>query len=400
MTIKLLEPVSGEPVSGEPPSPSRLRFPSLVLCTIGTRPEAVKMAPVIRALKDSGWAKCRVMLTAQHRELVDNTLAFFGIVPDIDLNVMRPGQTLIDLTTRLLESISRCLQFETPDVVLAQGDTTTVLATALACFSMQIPFGHIEAGLRTGRLETPFPEEGNRRVASHLSAIHFAPTKTARANLLREGIDPARIIVTGNTVLDALLETARLNIPLDLALDPSARLILITAHRRESFGAPLLHICKAVKSLHDRHPDLHFLWPIHPNPAVRPVVEQFLGDLPRVLLRDPLPYGQFVSAMKRAHFILTDSGGIQEEAPALGKPVLVLRNESERPEAIEAGVARLVGTDPTIIVRESERLLNRPEAYRAMSPGASPYGDGHAASRITEALAHALAQLVSPLQTG
>lgn len=361
-----------------------------IVCTIGTRPEAIKMAPVIGALRAAPWADCRVLLTAQHRELVDSVLDVFGIVPDIDLNAMRAGQTLVDLTARLLGSVADALASERPELVLAQGDTTTVLATALASFYQRVPFGHVEAGLRTGKLDAPFPEEANRVVAGHLSAVHFAPTEAARANLLREGIKPSTVVVTGNTVIDALLSTARRDPPIGVALDPTARLVLITAHRRDSFGEPLSQVCRAVAELHRRHPDVQFLWPVHPNPAVRPVVEGLLGALPRVTLCGPLPYGAFVSALKRSYLVLTDSGGVQEEAPALAKPVLVLRTESERPEAISAGVAKLVGTDPRAIVAESDRLLNDPSAYRAMARGASPYGDGHASRRIVAAIARTL----------
>jgi UDP-N-acetylglucosamine 2-epimerase (non-hydrolysing) len=361
-----------------------------VVCTIGTRPEAIKMAPVIRALRREPWADCRVLFTAQHRELVDPLLAFLEIRPDVDLDIMRPGQSLVDLTARLLGATAEALAREAPDMVLAQGDTTTVLAAGLAAFYLKIPFGHVEAGLRTGTLSAPFPEEMNRVVASRLGALHFAPTESARANLLREGIHPATIHVTGNTVIDALLETARRAVPIGVELDPKARLILVTAHRRDSFGEPIREICRAVAALHDRHPDVQFLWPVHPNPSIRPVVAGLLGDLPRVLIRDPLPYGAFVSAMARATIVLTDSGGVQEEAPALGKPVLVLRAESERPEAIESGVARLVGANAATILRETERLLTDPAALRAMSRGASPYGDGLASSRITRILAETL----------
>jgi UDP-N-acetylglucosamine 2-epimerase (non-hydrolysing) len=358
-----------------------------VVCVIGTRPEAIKMAPVVRGLEEAPWAECRVVLTGQHRELVDPMLAFFGITPDFDLDVMRPGQSLAALTARLLGSLAEALAREAPDMVLAQGDTTTVLTTALACFYARIPFGHVEAGLRTGRLDAPFPEEGNRVVASHLARLHFAPTNGARANLLREGIEPANVVVTGNPVIDALLQTARQD-----AFEPvpAERLVLVTAHRRESFGAPLRRICRAIAELHRRHADVGFLWPVHPNPAVRPVVEAMLGDLPRVHLCDPLPYDAFVAALKRSTLVLTDSGGVQEEAPALGKPVLVLRRESERPEAIAAGVARLVGTSPRAIVHAADELLTNPSAYYAMAKGASPYGDGHAAPRIVAAIARTL----------
>lgn len=378
-----------------PSRPSRMGRPRLgarkkVVCAIGTRPEVVKMAPVIRALRAAPWADCRVVLTAQHRGLADDALEFFGIRADVDLDAMRPGQSLADLTGRLLGSVADALTREAPDMVLAQGDTTTVLAAALASFYLRVPFGHVEAGLRTGDLASPFPEEGNRVVAGRLSALHFAPTEAARANLLREGVHPSQVTVTGNTVIDALLEASRRDQPIGLDLDPSARVVLVTAHRRDSFGAPLRRVCRAVAELHRRHPDVLFLWPSHPNPAVGPLVAEILGGLPRVRLCPPLPYGAFVSAMKRSYLVLTDSGGVQEEAPALGKPVLVLRDRSERPEAIDAGVARLVGTDVRSIVREADRLLLDPLAYQAMSVGASPYGDGQAAGRITAAVARSL----------
>ena len=374
------------PRDREPATPARRR----VVCVIGTRPEAIKMAPVVAALRRSGWAEARVLLTGQHRELADSALAFFGIRPDVDLDLMRPGQTPADLAARTLVALDAALAREAPAAVLAQGDTTTVLATALACFYARVPFGHVEAGLRTGRLDAPFPEEGHRAVAGRLASVHFAPTASARDNLLREGVDPATVHVTGNTVIDALLEAARLAPGFDDGRPPGGRLLLVTAHRRDSFGAPLRRVCRAVATLHDRFPDVGVLWPVHPNPSVRPVVEAALGGLPRVRLCGPLPYGAFVAALSGSDLVLTDSGGVQEEAPALGKPVLVLRSESERPEAVAAGVARLVGTDPHAIVREASRLLTDPAAYRVMARGASPYGDGRAAPRVVDALARAL----------
>jgi UDP-N-acetylglucosamine 2-epimerase (non-hydrolysing) len=354
----------------------------VVLCTIGTRPEAIKMAPVIRAFKEAKWARCRVLLTGQHRDLVDPILEFFGIAPDIDLDIMRPDQSLAELTSRLVTAVHDVLACETPEIVLAQGDTTTVLATALASFYQKIPFAHVEAGLRTHQLFAPFPEEANRVIAGHLSTLHFAPTPGARDNLLREGKCPQSVHVTGNTVIDALLMTAQRDLAIGVDLDPRKRLVLITAHRRDSFGRPIEQICKAVHELHDLFPDVEFLWPVHPNPAIRPVVELLTKRLKRVILCAPLAYGPFVSAMKRATLILTDSGGVQEEAPALGKPVLVMRGESERPEAIECQAARLVGHDRRTIVSETAKLLRDPAAYRSMARGASPYGDGHAAQRI------------------
>jgi UDP-N-acetylglucosamine 2-epimerase (non-hydrolysing) len=353
-----------------------------IVCVIGTRPEAIKMAPVIKALETRRWARCRVLLTGQHRELVDELLPFFGIEPHIDLDVMRLNLPLDRLAGHLLGDIAKALGQQRPEMVLAQGDTTTVVATALACQRCRVPFGHVEAGLRTGRLFAPFPEEANRVVASHLSTIHFAPTRSARDNLVREGIKERRIFVTGNTVIDALGSAAERDIPIGVELDARKRLVLVTAHRRDSFGEPLRRICRAVQDLHDRFADVEFLWPVHPNPSVRPVVAGQMTAFPRVHLCRPLAYGPFVSAMKRAAIILTDSGGVQEEAPALGRPVLVMRNESERPEAIEAGVARLVGQDPETIVAEASRLLADPEAYRSMARGVSPYGDGRASARI------------------
>lgn len=368
----------------------KIKGPKTVLCAIGTRPEAIKMAPVIQALRAAPWARCRVLSTGQHRELIDGMLRFFGIEPDLDLDVMRPGQSLVELTARLLPAVHDAIAAERPDMVLAQGDTTTVLATALASFYRKAPFGHVEAGLRTHRLDAPFPEEANRVLAGHLSALHFAPTPSARANLAREGIAASTIVVTGNTVIDALLATARRDVPIGVDLDPTRRLVLVTAHRRDSFGEPIRQICRAVGELHDRFPDVEFLWPVHPNPAIKPVVEAAMADRPRARLCEPLAYGPFVSAMKRATLVLTDSGGVQEEAPALGKPVLVLRAESERPEAIASGVARLVGHDPSLIVSLASRLLNDEEAYRLMARGVSPYGDGRAAGRIVDAVARFL----------
>ncbi|MGP0064107.1 MAG: non-hydrolyzing UDP-N-acetylglucosamine 2-epimerase [Isosphaeraceae bacterium] len=357
-----------------------------ILCTIGTRPEAIKMAPVIRAFRSAPWARCRVLSTGQHRELVDTMLGFFGIEPDLDLDIMRPNQTLVELTARLLPAVHDAIGREQPAIVLGQGDTTTVLATAMASFYHKVPFGHVEAGLRTHRLYAPFPEEANRVLAGHLSALHFAPTASSRENLIREGIHGDSILITGNTVIDALFMAVDREIPIGVELDPTRRMVLVTAHRRDSFGEPIRQICRAIRELHDRFPDVEFLWPVHPNPSIKPVVEAAFVDRPRVRLCEPLAYGPFVSAMKRATLILTDSGGVQEEAPALGKPVLVLRDESERPEAISAGVARLVGHDPRTIVSLASRLLDDPEAYRAMVHGVSPYGDGMAAERIVAAV--------------
>lgn len=360
--------------------------PKHLLCIIGTRPEGIKMAPLVRTLKKEPWARVTVLATAQHRGLLDQVLSLFDIRPDIDLDIMRPNQTLPELTARLITALDEQFAQLRPDVILAQGDTTTVMAAALVAFYRRIPFGHVEAGLRTHDMDNPFPEEMNRLVAGHLAKWHFVPTERSRQNLLREGIDDRAIHVTGNTVIDALLDVASKNWPLAKQLHPERRLVLLTAHRRENFGEPFKAICRAIRTLVERYPDIEVLYPVHPNPNVRDVAHELLGDHPRILLCDPLEYAPFVEAQKRAYLILTDSGGVQEEAPALGKPVLVLRIETERPEAVEEGVVRLVGTDEELIVREAALLLDNPDAYRAMARGVSPYGDGLASKRITAVL--------------
>jgi UDP-N-acetylglucosamine 2-epimerase (non-hydrolysing) len=357
-----------------------------ILCVMGTRPEAIKMAPVILALRAESWANVRVLATAQHRHLLDQVMKVFDIEPDIDLDIMRPNQALTTLTARLLLDLDDVLLAEKPDAVLAQGDTTTVMTVALACFYHKIPFGHVEAGLRTWDMLNPFPEEMNRVIAGRLAKWHFAPTESSRQNLLREGVSDADIVVTGNTVIDALLSVADRDAELPVELDPSKRLILVTAHRRENFGEPFERVCRAVLTLLERNQDVQVLYPVHPNPNVRDTAHRLMGTHPRVVLCDPLDYLPFVAAMKRAYLILSDSGGIQEEAPALGKPVLVLRHETERPEAVEEGVVKLVGTDFDVIVAEAQRLLDDKSAYGKMSRGISPYGDGHAAERIVKVL--------------
>lgn len=357
-----------------------------ILCVVGTRPEAIKMAPVILALKQEQMFEVSVLATAQHRHLLDQVMRVFDIEPDIDLNIMRPNQALTTLTARLLLDLDDVLLAEKPDAVLAQGDTTTVMTVALACFYHKIPFGHVEAGLRTWDMKNPFPEEMNRVIAGRLAKWHFAPTESSRQNLLREGVANADIVVTGNTVIDALLSVADRDVELPVELDPTKRLILVTAHRRENFGEPFERICRALLTLLERNLDVQVLYPVHPNPNVRDTAHRFLGSHPRVVLCDPLDYLPFVSVMKRAYLILSDSGGVQEEAPALGKPVLVLRYETERPEAVEEGVVKLVGTDFDVIVAEAQRLLDDEAAYRSMARGVSPYGDGHAAERIVKVL--------------
>lgn len=357
-----------------------------IICVVGTRPEAIKMAPVILALKRNPNFNVRVLATAQHRDLLDQVLSVFDIVPDIDLDIMRPNQALTTLTGRLLLELDKVLQTETPDAILAQGDTTTVMTVAMAAFYHKIPFGHVEAGLRTWDMHNPFPEEMNRVIAGKLTKWHFAPTESSRNNLLREGISDTDISVTGNTVIDALLSVVDRDIPLPFTLDPTKRLILVTAHRRENFGEPFQQVCCALLKLLERNADIQVLYPVHPNPNVRDAAHRLLGKHPRIILCPPLDYLPFVTAMKRSYLILSDSGGVQEEAPALGKPVLVLRHETERPEAVQDGVVKLVGTDFDTIVSEVQSLIDDETAYRAMARGISPYGDGHAAARIVQVL--------------
>ena len=357
-----------------------------ILAVVGTRPEAIKMAPVIRALRSEPWAEVRVLATAQHRQMLDQVLDAFAIVPDVDLDIMAPDQTLPELTSRLLSRLDEVFARERPDVVLIQGDTTTVMTAAMAAFYRHIAVGHVEAGLRTGDLQNPFPEEMNRIVAGRLSRWHFAPTAGARDNLLREGFDPASVHVTGNTVIDALLEVVQREVPLPVEVPEGRRMLLVTAHRRENFGAPFREVCEAVRDIADRHADVHVVYPVHPNPNVSGPAHEILSGHARIVLCPPLDYLPFVAAMKRAHLILTDSGGVQEEAPALGKPVLVMRQETERPEAVEAGVVKLVGPVRDAIVAEASRLLDDPEAYARMARGVSPYGDGRAAGRIVDIL--------------
>ena len=368
--------------------------PLKVLTVLGTRPEAIKMAPVIRELQRSANAVSYVCVTAQHREMLDQVLNLFNIVPNYDLDLMRPRQTPTQVAARVLLELDPLLSCLCPDWVLVQGDTTTVMATALAARHLKIKVGHVEAGLRTGDFLNPFPEEMNRIVTDAISDLHFAPTALARDNLLREGISEESIYVTGNTVIDALLAIA--NKPWTpepgCALYPwsnnngqsgHSKLILVTAHRRESFGRPLQDICRALKEIAQwGRNELQILYPVHRNPHVYETVHQLLGNIPNITLLPPLDYLSLVQLMKRSTLILTDSGGIQEEAPSLGVPVLVLREVTERPEGVEAGAARVVGTDPERIVAETLRLLADREAYRAMTQAINPYGDGNAAKRI------------------
>ncbi len=363
-----------------------------VLSIFGTRPEAIKMAPVVQELKrHPQQIVSRVCVTAQHRQMLDQVLTLFGIVPDYDLDLMQPDQSLSQLTARVFEQLDPVLAAEKPDWVLVQGDTTTVMAASLVAFYHRVKVGHVEAGLRTGRRYEPFPEEINRRVASVVADLHFAPTGRARENLLREGVPDEAIRVTGNPVIDALKMVA------DLPYSPDGgplkgipwerRLILVTAHRRENLGRPLEQICLALCDLAEAYAgDVHIVYPAHLNPHVQETAHRLLGSVSGVTLTDPLDYLPLVYLMKRATLVLTDSGGIQEEAPGLGKPVLVLREVTERPEAVEAGTVRLVGTERQRIVREASRLLDDAEAYAQMARAVNPYGDGHAASRIVQAI--------------
>ncbi len=362
-----------------------------VLVVFGTRPEAVKMAPIIRELHASPGFVTRVCVTAQHREMLDQVLDLFHITPDYDLNVMRPRQSLAEVTSSVLVGMEPVLREERPDWMLVQGDTTTVMAAALAAFYHGVRVGHVEAGLRTGDMRHPFPEEMNRRVASVLADLHFAPTSVSRANLLREGVPAAAIVVTGNPVIDALLDVAAR--PYDWAGGPLAgiprdrRLILVTAHRRENFGAPIRAICAALRALAERYSDtVHIVYPVHLNPNIQEPVYSALGDLPNLTLLPPLDYLPLVHLMRAATLVLTDSGGLQEEAPSLGKPVLVMRQTTERPEGVEAGTVRLVGTDTQRIIAEVGRLLDDADAYRQMAQAVNPYGDGLAHVRIVDAL--------------
>jgi len=363
-----------------------------IICVAGTRPEAIKMAPVILALQKNTTFNVRVLATAQHRQMLDQVFAVFGIVPDIDLDIMQPNQSLPTLTARLLLKLDEVLQAEQPDVVLAQGDTTTVMTVALACFYLRIPFGHIEAGLRTWDIENPFPEEMNRVIAGRLAKWHFAPTNSSRDNLLRENVAAEKIWVTGNTVIDALQSVSAQPLPLPFELDAAKRLILVTAHRRENFGEPYREICRAVKYIADNNADVQILYPVHPNPNIQTTAYELLGGHSQIILCPPLDYLPFVAAMQRAYIILSDSGGVQEEAPALGKPVLVLRCETERPEAVDAGVVKLVGPQFDTIVRECQLLLDDERAYKTVARGVSPYGDGKSAERIHDILREYAAQ--------
>ena len=362
-----------------------------VMFCFGTRPEAIKLAPVIQELaRHPREFEVLVLVTAQHRRMLDQVLSVFHIQPDYDLNLMRPGQSLADVTGGVLRGVERVLRRVRPDLVIVQGDTTSALASAMAAFYQRIPVGHVEAGLRTNDKYSPYPEEMNRRLVSSLADLHFAPTRRAKENLLRAGVPSASVHVTGNTVVDALKAIRRSNAKwyvseLDRA-SPEQRVILVTAHRRESFGPGFQRICRALRMLVERNADVEVVYPVHLNPNVRKPVRAVLSGVQRIHLIEPLEYLPFVRLMERAYLILTDSGGVQEEAPALGKPVLVMRDVTERPEGVEAGTAKLVGTDAGKIVSETERLLRSNVAYRKMARARNPYGDGHASFRIVAEL--------------
>lgn len=363
------------------------------MTVFGTRPEAIKLAPVIKELqRHSDTLKSVVAVTAQHRQMLDSILGVFAIKPDYDMNIMAANQGLSDITCKVLKNIESIYETERPDLVLVQGDTTTVFAASLAAYYKQIPVGHVEAGLRSRNKYHPFPEEINRCLTSVIADIHFAPTNKSKNNLFNEGVDEDSICVTGNTVIDALLDVAARDFKFDTNLlnNINGKIILITAHRRENLGKPLADICNAILTLAKRYPDVTFIYPVHLNPNVRKTVHAILGNLSNILLIDPLEYVPFVHLMKRSYIILTDSGGIQEEAPSLNRPVLILRKVTERPEAVMAGSAKLVGTDPKTIIEETTRLLEYTEEYNRMSRTLNPFGDGHAAKRIIDFIKYKL----------
>jgi UDP-N-acetylglucosamine 2-epimerase (non-hydrolysing) len=362
-----------------------------VLLLFGTRPEAIKMAPIWRELRSRPTDfNVRCGVTGQHRDLLDQVNRSLGLEPDFDLDIMMPGQALEDVVLRALDGLRRVLEREAPDCVLVQGDTTTTLVGALAAFYRRIPVGHVEAGLRTEDRYNPFPEEVNRRMTSVLASLHFAPTAGARDNLLKDGVAADDILVTGNTVIDALHMCLDRNpscdAPLLMGLDPNKRMILVTAHRRESHGEPIREIASALKAVAERHHDVRIVFPVHPHPEVAGPVHDILGGIPNIVLTAPLDYVTFVHLMKRSSFLLTDSGGLQEEGPGLGKPVLVMRDVTERPEAVAAGAARVVGRTTDSIVAAVERLLQDRELYDRMASAGSPYGDGRASRRIADAI--------------
>lgn len=370
-----------------------------VLTVFGTRPEAIKMAMVVKRLAESEYIDSKVCVTAQHREMLDQVLDLFQINPDYDLDIMTKQQDLFDVTSRILVGLRDVIDAEKPDVVLVHGDTTTTFATSLACYYSKVKIGHVEAGLRTGNIYSPWPEEANRKLTGTLANFHFAPTESSRQNLLNEGVKEDSIWVTGNTVIDALLEVNQMvneqedikegivsALKTSFSYDESREFVLITGHRRESFGTGFDNICNAIKTLAERYPDIDFIYPVHLNPNVQEPVRRILSSNTNVKLVEPLDYLPFVYLMGRSKVILTDSGGIQEEAPSLGKPVLVMRGTTERPEAVDAGTVLLVGTDPNIIVSSLSRLLDDEDSYSKMAESHNPYGDGMSAQRIVSIL--------------
>lgn len=367
-----------------------------VLSVFGTRPEAIKMAPLVNLLKQDPAIESRVCVTGQHREMLDQVLKLFHIVPEYDLAIMKAGQDLYDVSTSILLNIKPVLRDFQPDIVLVHGDTSTTFAAALACYYEKIAVGHVEAGLRTGNIYSPWPEEANRRLTGAITTLHFAPTSTSEQNLLSENVDPAKVFVTGNTVIDALHQVvAKIDADKALSADFASRfpygadgrrLILVTGHRRESFGSGFENICAALKTIAERFPDADVVYPVHLNPNVREPVFRLLSNSPNVHLIEPQDYLPFVYLMSRSYLVLTDSGGIQEEAPSLGKPVLVMRDTTERPEAVAAGTVKLVGTDESVIVNEVSKLMTDSHYYQSMSFAHNPYGDGQACIRITDAI--------------
>ncbi len=375
-----------------------------ILIVFGTRPEAIKMAPLVKAFqKYPNHFETKVCVTAQHREMLDQVLALFEIVPEYDLNIMKPGQDLYDVTSGVLLGMKQVLEMFKPDVVFVHGDTTTTFSAALAAFYKQISVAHVEAGLRTGNIYAPWPEEANRQLTSQITTYHFAPTQISKNNLLRENIPGERIVVTGNTVIDALLwalEKIKNNPSLEQTIIQqiekavnasnfklqTSNFILVTGHRRENHGQGFIDICQALKTIALNNQDVHIIYPVHLNPNIQKPVKTLLSDVPNIHLIEPLQYEQFIYLMDRSYFIITDSGGVQEEAPSLGKPVLVMRNTTERPEALEVGTVKLVGTNSEYIVQEAQRLLSDNETYMQMSRAGNPYGDGHACEKIVETM--------------
>ena len=358
-----------------------------IMLVFGTRPEAIKMCPLVNELKSRKNVQTLVCVTGQHRQMLDQVLEAFHVVPDYDLSIMKDKQTLFDITTNILNRIREVLEKEKPEVVLVHGDTSTTFVTALACFYLQIPVGHVEAGLRTYNIYSPYPEEFNRQAVGILSRYNFAPTDRARQNLLQEGKNPETIYVTGNTAIDALKTTVRETYTHpQLEWAEGSRLILITAHRRENLGQPMVNMFRAIRRVMDEHPDVKAIYPIHMNPAVRKIADEILGGEERIRIIEPLDVLDFHNFLARSYLVLTDSGGIQEEAPSLGKPVLVMRDTTERPEGIDAGTLKLVGTDEEVIYRNFRELLEDDQVYRKMSTASNPYGDGFACRRIADIL--------------